>query len=126
MKLNAWDFLDHMIEDCEDILEAVKSIPDEDAFYSNRIINKSVTYSLLNLGELMKSFSDKDRESLAEIPWKNIIGFRDRAAHGYHALDLGIIWNITQNHISPLLDILKQESEKQSSDSSSSLPADNI
>ena len=109
MKLEGWDFNDHMIEDCTDILDALKITPDFSSFITNRIIHKSVTYSLLNLGELMKTFSEKDREACPNIPWKRIIGFRDRAAHGYHSLNIDIIWDISQNHIKPLLDILNQQ-----------------
>ena len=114
MKLSGWDYIDHMIEDCIDILEAVKITKDKSSFISNRIIHKSVTYSLLNLGELMKTFSENDKNTCPDIPWKNIIGFRDRAAHGYHTLDLDIIWEISQNHISSLLEILVQQKTKQS------------
>ena len=112
MKLSGWAFVDYMIEDCTDILEAIKSTPDKSSFVSNRIIHKSVTYSLLNLGELMKTFSDKEKSACPEIPWKNIIGFRDRAAHGYHTLDLDIIWEIAQEHIGPVLAALKQQKAK--------------
>ena len=109
MKASGWDFIDHMIEDCEDILTAQKETPDKTAFITNRIIHKSVTYSLLNLGELMKSFNDAERESFPQIPWKRIIGFRDRTAHGYHSLNLDIVWEITQTLISPLLEVLKEQ-----------------
>jgi len=109
MRASGWDFIDHMIDDCNDILSAIKETPDLPSFIENRIINKSVTYSLLNLGELMKSFSESDIDLHPDIPWKRIIGFRDRAAHGYHSLNKDIIWEISQTLISPMLDILNQQ-----------------
>jgi len=108
MKLEGWDFIDHMIEDCSDIIDALRTTPDKQSFIDNRIIQKAVTYSILNLGELMKSFSESERNAYPEIPWRSIIGFRDRAAHGYHTLNLNIVWEIAQDIIAPLLEILNQ------------------
>ena len=109
MRLEGWDFNDHMIADCTDILEALKSTPDYASFKENRVVHKAVTYSLLNLGELMKTFSESERNNHPDIPWKRIIGFRDKVAHGYHNLDLEIIWEMAQALISPMLDILIQQ-----------------
>ena len=116
MRLEGWDFIDHMIEDCYDIIDALKATPDKQSFLSNRIIQKSVTYSLLNLGELMKSFSESERNAYPRIPWKRIIGFRDRAAHGYHTLNLNIVWELSQTLISPMLDVLKKQKAEMESD----------
>ena len=112
MRSSGWDYLEHMIEDCEDILEALRMVSDENDFVTNRFVHKSVLYSLLNLGELMKSFTKSERDLVPQIPWKNIIGFRDRAAHGYHHLNLPIVWSIINTHIGPLL--LELQKQKQS------------
>ena len=116
MRLEGWDFNDHMIADCVDILEALNSTPDYTAFKENRLVHKAVTYSLLNLGELMKTFSENERNNHPDIPWRRIIGFRDRAAHGYHNLDLEIIWELSQTLISPMLDILNQQKAEMESE----------
>ena len=107
MKVSGWNFLDHMIEDCEDILEIVRETVDYDVFVTQRNKHKAVLYSLLNIGELMKTFSEQEQLMQPDIPWKRIIGFRDRAAHGYHALNLNIVWEIATLHIAPLLELLK-------------------
>jgi len=112
MRVNGWDFIDHMIDDCNDILDALNSTADYKSFKENRLVHKAVTYSLLDLGELMKTFSENERNIHPNIPWKRIIGFRDRAAHGYHNLDLEIIWEITQALVHPMLDALKQYKEE--------------
>ena len=108
MRLKGWDFLEHMIEDCEDILAAVQNI-DEDKFIQHRNTHKAVLYSLLNLGELMKTFTEADKQERPAIPWKHIIGFRNRASHGYHELNLNIVWDIATNHIAHLLNELQQQ-----------------
>jgi len=45
---------------------------------------------------------DDIRERYPEIPWAQIVGFRNRLIHGYFLVDYGIIWEIVQNELSPL------------------------
>ena len=58
MKRSGWDYLEHMVEDCEDVINATKMVGSVDEFKQNRIIHKAVIYSLLNLGELRKTLSE--------------------------------------------------------------------
>lgn len=37
------------------------------------------------------------------IPWKEIVGMRNRLIHDYTRIDLPTVWDTVQNHISPLL-----------------------
>ncbi|MCL1994681.1 MAG: DUF86 domain-containing protein [Defluviitaleaceae bacterium] len=48
--------------------------------------------------------------SYPNIPWNRIIGFRNRSSHGYHHLDLDIVYEIATKHIPDLLDVLEQQS----------------
>ena len=112
MKLSGWDFIDHMLNDCDDILKVRSIVSSELDFVNQRILHKSVLYSLLNLGELMKTFTQQEKESVPQIPWTAIIGFRDRAAHGYHNLRLSTAYDVMVNHIPALRDILQQQKEQ--------------
>ncbi|MCL2015597.1 MAG: DUF86 domain-containing protein [Defluviitaleaceae bacterium] len=102
MRAKGWDYLSHMIEDCQDVVDFTQSVSFKQ-FEDDKKLNKAVIYSLLNLGELMKSFPEDDKLANSKIPWKTIIGFRDRAAHGYKELRLDIVWSIVTKHIPPLL-----------------------
>ncbi|MCL1995743.1 MAG: DUF86 domain-containing protein [Defluviitaleaceae bacterium] len=108
MSENSFGLLEHMIEDCEDILVIKNQFSSYAEFESNRPLHKSIIYSLLDLGELMKSFSKEERQNNPQIPWKHIIGFRDRASHGYQLLNLRIVWDIVELYIEPLLEELRQ------------------
>ena len=35
-------------------------------------------------------------ESRPEIPWRSIRGMRNRIAHGYFDVDLGVVWRTVQ------------------------------
>ncbi|MCL1999249.1 MAG: DUF86 domain-containing protein [Turicibacter sp.] len=105
---NSFGFLEHMIEDCEDILFIKKQFASYEEFEKNRPLHKSIVYSMLDLGELMKSFDKDERLKYPQIPWKHIIGFRDRAAHGYKLLNLKIVWDLVELYIEVLLQELRQ------------------
>jgi uncharacterized protein with HEPN domain len=38
------------------------------------------------------------RERHVQIPWREIIGMRNRLIHGYDALDYDILWDVLANH----------------------------
>ena len=107
MKHSGWDYLEDMIEDCTDINTALAMTNSVDDFKQNRVIHKSVIYSLLNLGELCKTLKESEKEQYAHIPWNRIIGFRNRSSHGYHHLDLDIVYEIATKHIPVLFDVLQ-------------------
>ena len=51
-----------------------------------------------------------------EIPWKRVMGMRDRISHGYFEIDTGFIDDIITNDLAPLLvaiESLIAETEKQ-------------
>jgi len=42
------------------------------------------------------------------IPWENIMGMRDRIAHGYFEIDIDVVFDALKNDIPPLLEVIKQ------------------
>lgn len=45
------------------------------------------------VGEAAKNVPIALREKYPDIQWKQLIGMRDRLAHGYFTIDLTIVWN---------------------------------
>ena len=109
MKHNGWDYLEHMIEDCVDINAAISMVDTIESFKQNRVIHKSVIYSLLNLGELCKTLGETEKDLYPQIPWNRIIGFRNRSSHGYHHLDLDIVYEIATKYVPDVLRALQEQ-----------------
>lgn len=58
----------------------------------------------MQIGELAKQqLSDETKESINEIPWKQLYGMRNRIVHGYDGVNLTIVWATIKNDI-PMLD----------------------
>lgn len=90
-----------MLGEIADIKSFVQGMSEED-FYHSRVAQKAVMMSLLNIGELSKSFSDSYLEATKETPWKEIRGLRNIAAHHYESIQIPSIWITIQNDIPAL------------------------
>lgn len=54
------------------------------------------------LGEAAKNVSQSTKDSIPEIPWRQITGTRDRLSHAYFDVNLDIIWDIVTRDLPPL------------------------
>jgi uncharacterized protein with HEPN domain len=98
-------FLDDIKEACALILSRVKNkqLPD---FISNSELQDSIVLRLIVIGEASKSLTDTARKRYPSIQWKDIIRLRDLAVHHYWKVDALKIWEIIQEDIPQLLEIL--------------------
>ncbi|GAB1543236.1 DUF86 domain-containing protein [Scytonema sp. NUACC21] len=55
------------------------------------------------LGEAAKNVSQLTKDSVPEIPWRQIAGTRDRLSHAYFDVNLDIIWDIVTRDLPPLI-----------------------
>jgi uncharacterized protein with HEPN domain len=64
------------------------------------------------IGEEIKridKYSDKQLlPKYPSIPWRGLMGMRDRMAHGYFQIDVDIVFDTLKNEIPPLLEVIKQ------------------
>lgn len=74
----------------------------DDAFYQSRVAQKAVMMSLINIGELSKSFSDGYLEETRSTPWKDIRSLRNIAAHQYDAIRMPNVWLTIQQDVPAL------------------------
>lgn len=61
---------------------------------------------LLAIGEETKKIDVNLKNKYSDIEWKDIEGLRNRIAHDYRGLDPGIVWDIIQNHLPKLKNVL--------------------
>jgi len=80
-------------------------------FATDRKTSLSVVCAIQNIGELVRDLPDELKYRHPNIPWKQITAIRNIAAHGYHNLDLDIIWDAAKNDIPILKKAVWQELE---------------
>jgi len=55
------------------------------------------------LGEAAGSVSPECRARYPDLPWSSMKAMRNWLAHAYFDINLDTLWNVVQNHISPLI-----------------------
>jgi uncharacterized protein with HEPN domain len=94
----------------EDILQSITRILNWtqgmtlEQFQADELVRDAVLHNLEIMGEAVKGLSDEITVANPNIPWRVIGDFRNRIAHGYFSVDLGIVWNVIQIRLPDLRD----------------------
>jgi uncharacterized protein with HEPN domain len=112
MQLNEND-LSYLIDivDCiMDINEFTQSISYYD-FEKDKMRKLAVERQLEVIGQAANKISKEAQEQTSNIPWRNIIGLRNKLAHDYGEILAERIWNITKTSVPELLEEIKKIGE---------------
>ena len=104
-KIGDLAFLDDIREACAIILARTKDkqLPD---FIEDTGLQDSIVLRLIIIGEASKNLSEAARKNYPSITWKDMIRLRDMAVRHYWKVEPLKIWNIVQDDIPNLLEIL--------------------
>jgi len=100
------DYLNDLIESCNDILEFTKGFSFSDFSKDKKTIN-AVIRSLEIIGEATKNLPPKLKLNYPDIPWKQMAGMRDKLIHEYFGVDKQMVWQVVKKHIPQILPLLK-------------------
>ncbi|MCR4615112.1 MAG: DUF86 domain-containing protein [Clostridiales bacterium] len=97
--------LAHIKDYCVEIERTVERYGNSfEAFTSDIDYQKSISFSLLQIGELSGKLSEEFREQTSQnIPWSAIRGMRNLFAHNDGSMSRDIIWRSIQEDIPVLL-----------------------
>jgi uncharacterized protein with HEPN domain len=73
-----------------------------EAFFADLLVQSAVLHRLALLGEACRGLSSVVRSAHPEIPWPQIIAFRNVVIHEYFGVDLDLVWTIVAEHIPTL------------------------
>jgi uncharacterized protein with HEPN domain len=103
-----------------DIHEAITNIEKyalrgREAFLQEELIQVWMRYHFQVLGEPARNISGHFKEQHSDIPWPEIIAFRNMLIHYYFGIDPEVLWDIITHDLPPLKvqveAILRQEGE---------------
>ncbi len=85
-----------------DIAEQILSDRTLEEFLADELRKRAVCMTVINIGELVKSLSEDFRLQHTGIPWKEIAGFRDIAAHKYQTLRMDDVYETVHSEFPAL------------------------
>ena len=100
-KRDAKLFLYDIIECIEKIERYTEGLSFDD-FLKNEVVVDAVIRNLEIIGEAAKNIPENICSRYPEIPWKQIIGFRNVVIHHYFGVDLNIVWTVIKRHLKEL------------------------
>ena len=91
----------------DQILDSIRKLElyiidyDKDEFIKDEKTQSAVLMQLTVIGEISKKISEETKSKI-DVPWKKIMGFRDKTVHAYFNLDIDVIWETIQTRIPEL------------------------
>ncbi|MGQ0716074.1 MAG: HepT-like ribonuclease domain-containing protein [Pseudonocardiales bacterium] len=82
-----------------DMLEAAEKLEEQGSkgrsrFDQDEIVQLALVHLVQIIGEAASRVSDDLRERHPEIPWRHVVGMRNRVVHGYFEVDLDLLWDV--------------------------------
>lgn len=77
-----------------------------DAFLRNEEKRSAVYGQIIILGEAANRVSSSYRAAHPEVPWRKLIGMRNRIVHVYDEVDWDIVWQVADKDLESLLRII--------------------
>jgi uncharacterized protein with HEPN domain len=98
----------------EDIIESIEKIErytealSLDQFYNDEKTVDAVVRNFEIIGEAAKQVSKTEKLKFIQIPWRKMVGLRNRIVHEYFGIDLNIVWQIKVDFLPKLLVELRE------------------
>ena len=99
--LRVADYIIHMLNAIERIRRYTQGMGDS-AFLADELVQDAVIRNLEIVGEAARNI-ERDHPAFAaahpDVPWEEMYLMRNRVAHGYFSVDLGIVWQTLQREL---------------------------
>lgn len=94
-------FIEDILESIEKIETYIRNMDFENFKKDDRTID-AVVRNLGVIGEAARNVKIEIKNKYSNVPWQDIIDFRNRITHAYFTLSLPIVWHILKQELPPL------------------------
>lgn len=103
--------LEHIRDYCFEIEKSIERYGNSfDIFDEDKDYQRSVSFSILQIGELSSRLSQEYREKTrSRIQWGPIKGMRNLVAHSYGSMSREVIWETAVNDIPVLKEFCEEQ-----------------
>ncbi|MBI5248360.1 MAG: DUF86 domain-containing protein [Desulfomonile tiedjei] len=99
--------LTHMLDSAREAVHFAGGKTRDD-LEADRLLALGLMKCIEIIGEAAANISNECRETLPTIPWRSILGMRNRLVHAYFEIDLDVVWYTTNVSLPPLIQILEE------------------
>jgi len=78
-----------------------------DEFRRSNLLQDAVIRQFEIIGEASRLVSQEFKDAHPEIPWRQMMGMRNRLIHEYFRVDVEIVWDASQNDIGTLISAIE-------------------
>ncbi len=93
-------YLQEILDAIQQIHEYTKSGREE--FLASSLVQDAVALNLIVIGEAARNLSEETRARAPEIPWRQVVGLRNRLSHTYLTTDPQIVWRVVEGELESL------------------------
>ena len=93
-------FVENILDSIRKIEEFTDKVQEED-FLNNQILQSATILHLALIGEESNKIKQEIKSKI-DLPWREIVGFRNMAFHDYMNLSLDIVWKTIKDRIPEL------------------------
>ncbi len=86
-------YLGHMLDTARKITAKVHSISRQ-TYNADENVRLALVHLVQIIGEAARRVSDTRRQSLPDIPWREITGMRHKIVHDYMDVDEDLVWEV--------------------------------
>lgn len=97
----------HMIEAAESAAQFIAG-RSRSELDTDRMLLFAVVRAIEVVGEAASKLSEEFRAAHPSIPWRAIIGMRNRLIHAYFDIDTETVWETTTQELPPILNQLRE------------------
>ena len=99
--------LSHMLDHAKEAVQMCESKCRSD-LNSDRMLNLALVRLIEIIGEAASRVSLQRQANHPDIPWREIIGTRNRVVHGYDKVNFDILWGVIREDLPALIETLKK------------------
>ncbi len=101
------DYLTDIKDECEYLINRTQNLTYED-FIKNEDLKKAFVRSLEVIGEAAKHIPKEIRQKYSQIPWRSIVGIRNKIIHEYFGVNYETVWQTIKERVPELYKIVKE------------------
>ena len=100
-------YLKDILDAIEAIEKFVKGMTFEE-FRNNDLVSSAVIRKFEIIGEATRNIPQMIRKKYSDIPWKTIVGFRDKLIHFYFGIKYDIVWETIKSKLPDLKEKIRK------------------